>query len=222
MKRVLAIVLAGGMLTFAMQSEIVARGGGGGGGRGGGGGGGGGAAVAVEVPRVRAEDFLLRRRASRPAPAAPVRRVRRVRRQPVRLLGPPPAAARRLPPGPQAAAARKRPPGLLAARQRRVPQPDNARPPVRQRRIAPPAARPTAGQLNNFLDVPGAATGAVGSRRCWRRGCRTSGRRSRRFPARREARNLRREPSAAPRSAPQPQVLLQADAWRRGSAWHCW
>ena len=66
MKRVLAIILAGGILTLAMQLEIFARGGGGGG-RGGGGG------VAVDARwrrwglRVPAEGFLPRRERSRPA-----------------------------------------------------------------------------------------------------------------------------------------------------------
>ena len=62
-------------------------------------------------------------------------------------------------------------------------------------------SRPTSGQLNNFLDVPGPATGAVGAAGAdggaVQRGG-TSGRRSGRFPARRRDDNSRRELSAVP------------------------
>ncbi len=100
MKRELAIVLAGGILTVGMQLEVLARGGGGGGGggaRGGGGGGGGGGGAARS-----GGGFSPSASGSRPAAAAkPAQVAHRVDRRghapaaPHRVKRQAPAVARR-------------------------------------------------------------------------------------------------------------------------------
>ncbi len=207
MKRVLAIILAGGILTFAVQLEVLARGGGG---RGGGGGGGGGArrwrwrrwrcecSVPAEgSPRRREPHVRPVRAASGPSggqaaasrPAAPqlgqakAARKRRLRDRQRRALGPAQAADKRLPRADcakHAAEHRRRQDGCHATCGWPPTQWTGCGPPwwrvaetgraAAQRPAAGAGAanvaagsRPTAGQVNNFLDVPGPATGAAGA-----------------------------------------------------------
>ena len=128
--------------------------------------------VAVAVPRVPVEGFLPREephvqlvaaRALGRASAASV----------TSALGPgasssaePQAVAKRPPLDRQEVAhpphrAAARPGERLAAS--KVPRLDSAQRPAAERRIVAAGSRPTSGQLNNFLDVPGPATGAVGA-----------------------------------------------------------
>ncbi len=149
MKRVLAIILAGVMLTVAMPSEIVARGGGGGGGRGGGG------------ARVPEEDFLLREG----------RHVRAARVLGRAAGGAPKAAAR--PAGPAASAkGAPRPAGGAAGKSAQAQRPAaGGAAPGKAAAQRPGAAtanvaaggRPSSSQVSSFLDVSRPATGAVGA-----------------------------------------------------------
>ena len=185
MKRILAIVLAGGNRYFCLANlKILARGGGGGG-RGGGGGGGGarGGGGGGAAGRRR---FFPSAGAARPSGGA------------ARPSGAS-ASARPSAGGGQKAAARPagRPRASRSPAQRRgaaekvPPLRSGRRPPRAAANRALPGNRPSSGQLNSFLDVAGPATGAV-RRRGSSGGRGTRGRRSGRFPARRGARKSRR------------------------------
>ncbi len=210
MKRALTIVLVGGILIFAMHSEIFARGGGGGGGgrgggggggsRGGGGGGGGAArsgggfspsagAARPAAPSASARPSAGGQKAAAARPAAPAAGAKGATR---------PAG------GAQAAA---RPSGGAAAKSAGA-----AQRPAAGGAAANVAAggRPTSGQLNSFLAVPGSAGGAAGAAAA------AGAARAPAQPPRREVaaprpifckaggRKSRREQSVAPLSAPLP------------------
>ena len=163
MKRVLTIILAGGIITLAIQLDIFARGGGGGGrgggggGRGGGGGGaarsgggfspsGGGSRPASSKPKSRPASTS----ASRPsAPSASTRPSQ----------GGGQKAAARPAGGASNAKAAARPGGTPAQGAVASQRPANGK------GAAAVAAgnRSTAGQLDKFVDAPRPATGAVGA-----------------------------------------------------------
>ncbi|MBL9161654.1 MAG: hypothetical protein JNL18_02810 [Planctomycetaceae bacterium] len=147
MKHFLTILLAIGILVTATPSYLFARGGRGGGGGGGGRGGGGGG--------MHGGGGFSPSGGSRPAPRPAPRPSTGGGQAASRPAQSRPAASR--PAGPQAGA---RPAGagnVGAAGQRPAGGPAAAN--------RPAAGRPTPGQLNNFLDIPGPATGAVGTAR---------------------------------------------------------
>ncbi len=169
MKRVLAIILAVGILTFAMQLDVLARGGGG---RGGGAGAEAEADVEVAevVPHVPAEVFPLR--------AEPHVRARPSSRAELRAAGRAQAAGRAASSSAEPKAVAKRPPRdrpeVAHPPHKVAPAPGSGSPrpgaaagqrPATGSGAANRAAgsRPTSGELNKFLDVPGPATGAAGA-----------------------------------------------------------
>jgi hypothetical protein len=157
MKRVLAIVLSCGMLTFSMQAEILARGGGGGGSAARSGAGlspsGGASRPAGSNASARPSAGGTPKAAARPSGGAAAKSAGAAQRpaQAGGAAGKGAVATQR--PAQAGGAAGK---GAVAAQ-----RPAQAGGAAAANRAA--GARPSAGQVNNFIDVPGrAATGAVG------------------------------------------------------------